>query len=189
MDQYATTDHDRIRDWVEKHHGTPAAIKDPTSDQKIIGLRIDFPGNQDETDLSRTRISSIISWEEFFTEFDNQQLLFVVDDTSSRDPSLNYRLLPRQTDTETSTINPDQVREAIIGPRSDDFNLPDPDNQPPPPLESAVGNDTLTDNPPESVIGEQEASGDMPDPASDDNPTENARRMGLILPNDPRKND
>ncbi|MGI5827858.1 MAG: hypothetical protein ACOX6V_02430 [Patescibacteria group bacterium] len=47
-----------------------------------------------------------------------------------------------------------------------------------------TGNDTLNEATPPSVEGEQSVSGDMPDPASDDDTLENAQNMGFKLDED-----
>ncbi|MGI9155615.1 MAG: hypothetical protein ACR2FG_03125, partial [Marmoricola sp.] len=44
----ATTDHDEIRRWVEKHDGSPASVKGTESADAAGVLRIDFPGGAGE---------------------------------------------------------------------------------------------------------------------------------------------
>jgi len=66
-----TTDHNEIRRWVEERGGFPAAVKS-TGDQNDPGLlRIDYPGFSGEERLQK------ISWEEFFTKFDSENLAFL----------------------------------------------------------------------------------------------------------------
>src|SRR5690348_16509426 len=69
-----TTDHDDIRQWVEKRGGHPAAVAD-TMDNGQGGalLRIDFdePGGNDDDRLKR------IGWDEFFKIFDDNGLAFL----------------------------------------------------------------------------------------------------------------
>ena len=66
-----TTDHNEIRRWVEERGGFPAAVKG-TGDQNDPGLlRIDYPGFSGEERLQK------ISWEEFFTKFDSENLAFL----------------------------------------------------------------------------------------------------------------
>lgn len=55
-----TTDHQKIRQWVEDHGGHPAAVKQTGSDDDPGVLRIDFPGYSGEGSLEP------ISWDEFF---------------------------------------------------------------------------------------------------------------------------
>ena len=69
-----TTDHNEIRRWVEERGGFPACVKG-TGDQNDPGLlRIDYPGFSGEERLQK------ISWEEFFTKFDSENLAFLYQD-------------------------------------------------------------------------------------------------------------
>jgi hypothetical protein len=69
-----TTDHNEIRRWVEERGGFPACVKG-TGDQNDPGLlRIDYPGFTGEERLQK------ISWEEFFTKFDSENLAFLYQD-------------------------------------------------------------------------------------------------------------
>jgi len=53
------------------------------------------------------------------------------------------------------------------------------------PGSDATGNKTLNVNSSPEEVGEQSMSGDMPDPASDDDTVANAQAMGLALDEDP----
>lgn len=64
-----TTNHDRIRKWVEARKGHPARVKGQGPDGI---LRIDF-GVPEET-LEK------ISWDEFFRIFDENELAFLYQD-------------------------------------------------------------------------------------------------------------
>jgi len=69
-----TTDHNEIRRWVEERGGFPASVKG-TGDGNDPGLlRIDYPGFSGEERLQK------ISWEEFFTKFDSENLAFLYQD-------------------------------------------------------------------------------------------------------------
>ena len=69
-----TNDHNQIRRWVEERGGFPACVKG-TGDQNDPGLlRIDYPGFSGEERLQK------ISWEEFFTKFDSENLAFLYQD-------------------------------------------------------------------------------------------------------------
>jgi hypothetical protein len=66
-----TTDHDRIREWVEERDGQPARVRG-TGDADDVGLlRIDFPGYTGAESLQP------ISWDEFFDKFDERKLAFL----------------------------------------------------------------------------------------------------------------
>jgi hypothetical protein len=78
----ATTDHDEIRDWVEKRGGHPAMVAaTERNDQPGGMLRIDFDDPDGSEDVGLHRIS----WEEFFKVFDKNDLAFLrVDSGGSR---------------------------------------------------------------------------------------------------------
>ena len=68
-----TTDHDEIRRWAEERGGRPALALE--QQDQPLGLRIEFPedrGKEDELQL--------ISWEEFFEKFDEDNLVFLYRD-------------------------------------------------------------------------------------------------------------
>lgn len=67
----STTDHDEIRQWVEKRGGHPARVKDTESKNSPGLLRIDYPGFSGSDSLEA------ISWDEFFTGFDENNLAFI----------------------------------------------------------------------------------------------------------------
>lgn len=86
-------------------------INDPDAGGDKIGIRIDFPGPRDDfyqpnpgKDLQN------ITWEQFFREFDRQELKIEYDEVISfTDPSLSYRFLKRQTTEESPPINSEDV--------------------------------------------------------------------------------
>lgn len=72
-----TTDHDEIRNWVERRGGHPAIVADTEDNGRGGGiLRIDFdePGGNDDQGLRR------IGWDEFFQVFDENALAFLRQD-------------------------------------------------------------------------------------------------------------
>jgi hypothetical protein len=73
-----TTDHQQIRKWVESKGGKPAAVA-RTHDEDDVGIiRIMFP------DAPRSEHEGLteITWDEFFTEFDERELALVYDEGS-----------------------------------------------------------------------------------------------------------
>lgn len=64
----ATTDHDEIRAWIEKHGGVPVVVRGTTNGDQFGVLSIHF-GSEDP-DLEQ------ISWEDFFDRFDGENLIF-----------------------------------------------------------------------------------------------------------------
>jgi hypothetical protein len=69
-----TTDHAKIREWVESRNGRPARAHGTGSVEDAGLLRIDFPereGAEDDDELEE------ITWDEFFEKFDEKRLAFV----------------------------------------------------------------------------------------------------------------
>ncbi|GCE48464.1 hypothetical protein EI42_04862 [Thermosporothrix hazakensis] len=73
-----TTDHAEIKKWVEARGGQPATVKGTTSGGQAGVLRIDFPGYGTGDEKLEP-----ISWDEFFQKFDENQLAFLYQDTTS----------------------------------------------------------------------------------------------------------
>jgi hypothetical protein len=69
-----TTDHEKIKQWVEDRGGYPATVKSTGSKDEPGVLRIDFPGYSGEDTLER------ISWEDFFEKFEEKKLAFLYQD-------------------------------------------------------------------------------------------------------------
>jgi hypothetical protein len=87
-----TTDHDRIRRWVEERGGQPACVRG-TGDSDDVGmLRIDFPGGTGAESLQP------ISWDDFFEKFDERKLAFL-HHQPTRDGGRSYfnKLIDRRT--------------------------------------------------------------------------------------------
>lgn len=77
-EQNITTDHNEIKKWIEKRGGKPATVKGTERGKELVGLlRIDFPGYSGEGKLEE------ISWEEFFQKFDESNLAFLYQETTS----------------------------------------------------------------------------------------------------------
>jgi len=70
-----TTNHDEIRQWVEKRGGRPAAVSETGGDGDAGILRVDF-GDEDEG-------LEEISWDEFFATFDENNLAFLYQEETS----------------------------------------------------------------------------------------------------------
>ena len=86
-----TTDHSKIREWVEARNGKPARVQGTGEADDAGLLRIDFPDNDDEDeDLEE------ITWDEFFEKFDEKRLAFVYQDrTAGGEPSRFNKLVSR----------------------------------------------------------------------------------------------
>jgi hypothetical protein len=70
-----TTDHNAIRKWAERHGGKPAAVDRTHRGDDVGIIRIMFPKapNSEHGNLVE------ISWEEFFSEFEQRGLALVYD--------------------------------------------------------------------------------------------------------------
>src|SRR5687768_15021319 len=66
-----TTDHDEIRRWVEARGGHPAHVVESAGKNDPGILRIDYPGFSGEDTLEP------IEWDEFFDQFDRNNLAFL----------------------------------------------------------------------------------------------------------------
>ena len=73
----STTDHDEIRKWVEERGGRPSRVRSTTGKDDEGGiLRIDF--GEPEASLEE------ISWEDFFTIFEDRELAFLYQDEKAK---------------------------------------------------------------------------------------------------------
>jgi hypothetical protein len=71
------TNHNEIRKWVEARNGKPACVKGTGGKGDPGVLRINFPGYSGEETLQE------ISWEEWFQQFDENNLALLVQDRTS----------------------------------------------------------------------------------------------------------
>jgi hypothetical protein len=84
------TDHDEIREWVEARDGKPACVKGTGKSGDAGILRIDFPGYSGEDTLQE------LSWDEWFEQFDENNLaLLVQDETAEGETSTFNKLVSR----------------------------------------------------------------------------------------------
>ncbi len=73
-----TTDHAKIRKWVEAKGGKPAAVGSTHKSGDVGIIRIMFPNNPQSEHEALTEIS----WDEFFKEFEKRQLALVYEEDS-----------------------------------------------------------------------------------------------------------
>jgi len=96
---YATTDHERIRSWVEQRGGHPAVVAE-NGDNGI--LRIDFDPPDEKL--------AEVDWDTFFQTFDRKSLAFLYQDlTAAGQPSRFSKFIDRNS-TEANDL--DQGPEA-----------------------------------------------------------------------------
>lgn len=90
-DVRATISHDEIQNWSEKNSGRPQSLDSKQAQADIPGIRIDFPGNLDDTFLPMAEVYNI-SWNDFFRTFEDEKLAFLYIDP---DKKLNSDQLSR----------------------------------------------------------------------------------------------
>ena len=92
-----TTNRTEIQNWVEERGGHPARVKGTENEQSAGLLRIDYPGFSGEDTLEP------ITWEEFFTAFEENNLAFLYqEETKDGELSRFSKLVNRETADEKS---------------------------------------------------------------------------------------
>ncbi len=90
-----TTDHEEIKQWVEERGGHPARVKGTEKGDGGGLLRIDYPGFSGEDTLE------VITWDEFFEAFDNNDLAFLYqEETKGGKESRFSKLISRDSANE-----------------------------------------------------------------------------------------
>lgn len=88
----ATTDHEKIRRWVEQRGGTPSRVKGTGRRGDIGMLRIDFPGWSGERSLEP------VDWDTWLKAFDDNELALIYEErTVNGQPSRFNKLVARDT--------------------------------------------------------------------------------------------
>lgn len=88
-----TTDHDKIKKWIEDRGGKPSTVKSTKNTTETGILGIDFPGYSGEESLQE------ISWEEFFKKFDKENLAFLYqDELKSGEESRFFKLVNKNSE-------------------------------------------------------------------------------------------
>lgn len=101
-----STNHQAIEDWATRHNAAPAIIEAQNVEDQ--GLRFDFPGSDDERELTIARPTQRATWEEFFNIFDKNELALVTYSHSSGDPSLSYRFIKADQASKLNEASIDQ---------------------------------------------------------------------------------
>jgi hypothetical protein len=88
-----TTDHDRIRKWVEERGGHPAHVKSTSTGRDDPGLlRVDFPGFRGAGTLEA------ISWDTWFEGFERNGLAFLFEERTANGRLSRFsKLVARET--------------------------------------------------------------------------------------------
>ncbi len=89
---HAITDHDEIREWAEQRGAYPACVKGTGRKGDTGMIRLDFPGYSGGGSLQS------ISWDDWFRQFDDNNLALLVQDSTSRGQQSNFnKLVSRDT--------------------------------------------------------------------------------------------
>lgn len=88
-----TTDHKFIQRWVEERGGKPACVRGTGGKNDVGMIRVDFPGWSGGGSLEP------ISWDEWFKQFDENDLAFLYRDMRHSDGELDRfnKLVRRDT--------------------------------------------------------------------------------------------
>ncbi|HEY8550852.1 MAG TPA: hypothetical protein VIL35_12920 [Vicinamibacterales bacterium] len=87
---HALIDHDEIRQWAEARGASPACVKGTGGRGDTGMIRLDFPGYSGGESLQR------ISWDDWFSQFDDNGLALLVQDrTAAGEPSNFNKLVSR----------------------------------------------------------------------------------------------
>jgi hypothetical protein len=99
------TDHEEIRRWAEERGAKPAAARDTGNEPDDPGIiRLDFPGYSGEGSLEQ------ITWDEWFEDFEDNELALVVQDKMANGQKSNFnKLVSRESALESS---PDESAES-----------------------------------------------------------------------------
>lgn len=88
---HTITDHEEIRKWAESRGAHPSVVRNTGKSGPGIGvLRLDFPGYSGEDTLEP------ISWDQFFEEFDRDQLALLVQEETAQGKRSNFNKLVRR---------------------------------------------------------------------------------------------
>src|SRR5690348_8968495 len=91
---YATTDHARIKKWVEKRGGHPAVVT-AAGENKV--LRIDFEPHD--------RTLNQIDWNTFFDAFDRKALAFLYQDNTGDGKLSRFNKFIERSSTEATDLD------------------------------------------------------------------------------------
>ena len=87
-----TVDHEEIRRWAELRDGKPACVRGTGGRGDVGMLRLDFPGYSGGDTLEE------ISWDEWFRQFDENNLALLIQDRTSDGELSNFnKLVNRDT--------------------------------------------------------------------------------------------
>lgn len=85
------TNHDQIRRWAEARRAKPARVQGTERTKDDVGMiRLDFPGYSGAGSLEE------ITWEEWFEEFDENDLELIVQEETASGETSNFNKLVKR---------------------------------------------------------------------------------------------
>ncbi len=87
---HATTDHEEIRQWAESRGAHPACVKGTGKRGDTGMIRLDFPGFSGDKSLQE------ITWDEFFEQFDKNELALIYQDKTAAGEQSNFNKLVKR---------------------------------------------------------------------------------------------
>ena len=90
-ESHQTTEHNKIREWVEERGGHPSTVRGTGEGSEPGVLRIDFPGYSGEETLEQ------IDWDTFFEKFEEEGLAFLYqEETDEGETSRFFKFVDRE---------------------------------------------------------------------------------------------
>lgn len=101
------TDHEEIRRWAEERGARPSTVRSTHGDDSVGIIRLDFPGYSGADSLEE------ISWDEWFEDFDNNNLALLVQDETANGQKSNFnKLISRESVEEGKAPRRERKRQA-----------------------------------------------------------------------------
>lgn len=97
------TDHDEIRRWAEERDAKPAAVRTTRDDNSTGIIRLDFPGYSGGESLEE------IEWDEWFQDFDDNDLALIVQDQTAEGEQSNFNKLVSRESVNDDSAEPSET--------------------------------------------------------------------------------
>ncbi|GCE14382.1 hypothetical protein [Tengunoibacter tsumagoiensis] len=105
-ESYTTTNHTAIRKWSEARGGKPSMIKSVVNGTELGLLRINFPGYSGAGSLEE------ISWDEFFSRFDEKHLAFLYQEQTSSGEQSTFCKFVSYDNTPLKNHSPEKTQKS-----------------------------------------------------------------------------
>jgi len=98
------TDHEEIRQWAEERGARPATVGSTHTDNSTGIIRLDFPGFSGAGSLEE------VSWDEWFEDFDDNNLALIVQDETANGEQSNFNKLVSRDNVESRSRETSQKK-------------------------------------------------------------------------------